>query len=568
MAFILSASAVLLNLALYGYRYGTDPNTAQVLPFIGRLMDPSLYPNDPYVASVSAFPSLYPLVMAGLGRAVPLPALHLGLYLAGRALFFYGVWRLARRLFPSTGTAVAAVFLAAVSPLASVFAPLGEDPLMKTSLYHTSLAAPMILLSLCLFLEERWLASFGLLAAGFCLHPLAAAHLAVLYLAVAAMSPRGSRSMPGWLLFLGVCVPIGWWWSGRGGDPGPGFVEASRAWYPGHSFPSAWGPERWRRAAVYVPGLMLFAAAGWKGCAEKGKVGALMAGMAALWACGWIFAELIPVPAVVRLQPLRSDAFFTILGLAFAAERFAGLVEMRTWQSLGLALLAGAGLTELTPPHMAPFALAVVLMAAWVPEAWSRGLGWVGTALCVWCAWQWPFALSRTLLLGGAFGLAAIGRSRLSGSTASRLALACGLVLIPLLPVIASRCRTLDLDPLTDRERDFRVAQDWARERTEPGDLFILPAEAQGWRVFSRRPAVVEWTDGAAFHWQGSYLAEWRRRTADMARAGWGTSPASREGLLSLADAYGASYALVSAGSDPGLPQAYANGHYAVVRLR
>ena len=57
----------------YGYLFRTQPNLDQILPFVNKLRDPSLFPADLYIGTCPAFPSLFPLVMSADKTTPPLP---------------------------------------------------------------------------------------------------------------------------------------------------------------------------------------------------------------------------------------------------------------------------------------------------------------------------------------------------------------------------------------------------------------------------------------------------------------------------------------------------------------
>jgi hypothetical protein len=60
------------------------------------------------------------------------------------------------------------------------------------------------------------------------------------------------------------------------------------------------------------------------------------------------------------------------------------------------------------------------------------------------------------------------------------------------------------------RDGDWLRVQRWARQETGRGDTFLVPPHYEGFRVFSERPVVGEWKDGAAVIWQPEYAGHWR----------------------------------------------------------
>jgi hypothetical protein len=78
--FFVSVFAVVLtaiSALVYGYEYGINPNQIQILPFIERIKDASLFRGDYFVDTIRRFPSLYPYIIAFLSKCMPMQALPL-----------------------------------------------------------------------------------------------------------------------------------------------------------------------------------------------------------------------------------------------------------------------------------------------------------------------------------------------------------------------------------------------------------------------------------------------------------------------------------------------------------
>jgi hypothetical protein len=56
----------------------------------------------------------------------------------------------------------------------------------------------------------------------------------------------------------------------------------------------------------------------------------------------------------------------------------------------------------------------------------------------------------------------------------------------------------------------------WCRENTPGDSRFIVPPEMWSFRNFSERSVYFQWVDGAAMHWDPSYVPVWRERLADI----------------------------------------------------
>ena len=133
------------NVLIYGYNYGNNSYHDQILPFINKIIDPSLYPNDAYLTTIKTYPTIYFNAIAFLGKFLPLEYLHFGVFLTARYVFFLVVYALSQYLFQNKNTSFLSVFLFACAPLGNCFGLIGDEPVMKFILYQTTLAIPFLL---------------------------------------------------------------------------------------------------------------------------------------------------------------------------------------------------------------------------------------------------------------------------------------------------------------------------------------------------------------------------------------------------------------------------------------
>jgi len=100
----ISGAAILLAILsafVYGYEYGITPNHIQVIPFVEKIKDTTLFPGDYFVDTFKRFPSVYPYIMALLSARLDLETIHLILYAICKFVFLIAAWGLARFLFKS-----------------------------------------------------------------------------------------------------------------------------------------------------------------------------------------------------------------------------------------------------------------------------------------------------------------------------------------------------------------------------------------------------------------------------------------------------------------------------------
>lgn len=563
-------AAALLNLLCYGYSFGTDPHVVLILPLIRKLKEAGLYPNDPYVEALRSFPSLYPRLMACLSRFVDLERLHLLLYIPVRLLWFGVVYRTAGAMFAQRRTAVLACLLAAVSPLTNVLTPLGEEPMIKSSLYHTTLAAPFLLLSLAWFLEERFALALGLLAAVCALNGMLAGHVALMFLAATLCAAPSRKLLRGWLAFALMALPWFWWQSAHrppGGWGGRQTVEILRLWYPGHYFPSLWPAAKWCDILTKIPLLLYLIWSTLPRCLPARSIRAFLAAMGVMALAAWVFGEVRPVPVVVLAQLFRGDAVFCVLGLICAAEYILAALEDPGLGPLAISALAVACLARVGP---SPYPLCVLLLMIIERHrpGWLRFGAAAGLLCCLGNILLFPVQLWWNLSQGLLFALIMAPGTvpeAPAGPPARRALAALLLGLLPMAPWLGHRLRIGGgPDAGSALDADWRLAQEWARAETPADAVFFVPGASQGFRVFSRRSPVAEWTDAGAVHWAPAFGPEWLRRIGDSLRVE--SLPPGAE-LSRLAQRYRAGYLVApSERPFPG-PALYSNPGFSVYRI-
>ena len=571
-----------LSLLIFGYDFGLGPNLAQVLPYINRLADPSLYPGDIFLKSFSSFPSLYPAAAAFLGRFASLETLHLAAYLAARFFFLSLVFDLAETLTGNRKTAFIAALLAAVSAQANVLTPLGEDPLLKTSFFQSTLAGLAGTFSLLLFLRKKYLPAFAALGAMLFINGLLAFFLAALYASALRGAPDAPSMRRGWAALGAISLPwLAWLASlhNQFGGAGPDLAALSKLWYPGHFFPSAWSADKWFRLAVFLPLNLLLIYGRAAASPRERTTRAFMRAFYALWTAAFVFGELLPLPRLVNLQLFRSDAFFCLFGIIFAADFLRGLFGKEESGGWALGALILLSFTETGPAVYPLFALALL-------AAWRCGPAWVFRAAALAGA---AFCAKELLFLPGTspeqkkytvalllFSLGALSgknfKSAVSPGRAAALALAA--VLIPFLPLINYRVAERAWGNYGGERASWLELQNWARENTPVHAVFLVPPDTYGFRVFSLRSPVTEWLDGGAMHWAPGFEKDWAQRIADLRAesprpegADLGYSAIKEAGFIRLGRKYGASYAVRRSGAALSFKTLYSNPDFTLYAL-
>jgi hypothetical protein len=407
--------------------------------------------------------SLLPRLLAPLGAALGVEAAFFAVYVAADLAFWWGLGRLALRLFPGRA-AVLGLLAAAVSGLP--FGGLGIFHAHESFLTPRLPAAALALLGLERLLAGRRAAAGALIAAGGTLHPGMALGPAAATLAwtLPALAARPRRRLVAGVVAAAVAT------LGLLGGLGPRvawtmdqeWLDAVR-WATAHALGADWTAGDWIRSAVALALLAAAAGAAARHDAGAARMAWLLAGAGAAGVALTLAARALPLGLLVQAQPHRALWLASALqwpaALALAAALWS---RERFWPRLGaVSILGWLAATRWTSGELAivallPLALAVLRLAGLVGESTARqraallgglgaGLGLL-TAIRLWYLLEvWPTrAAAAHPLVGAHAGAELLGATvwlppalvllpRLLASRAApragALALAAGLVL-------------------------------------------------------------------------------------------------------------------------------------------
>jgi len=502
-------ACTILSLLTFGYLFNGEPNLIQVLPFAFKSADPSLFPHDFFVASASSFPSFYPYLLGKALAVFGIYKFHFIAYVLTRFAVLWLTFLLAFELFGKTEIAVLSCVLAAASPFCNMLTLLGEDPILKTAFFQTSLAAPMVLGALLLFLRKRYIAALLITAGIYYINGLAANFAAALLFAASLSGEDKKEKIRAWLCFAAAVAPAMIYYAGLkniyGGESAQ-FMPLLRQWYAGHYFPHSWPAQRWERIITFA--LLLTAVFNFTlplGKHEKTEKRFLLC-FGALWLAAYLFSEILPCGKITVLQLFRSDSVFFLLAVIHCAAAVFLLLEKGDMKHAGAAALLILSLTEMTPPYYAAAAALGALTLAKFPERTFRIAGLAGAAASVLFLFTLPLKI-KALSAAAIFGLMLAEKPL----PRAKYILVCVLGLAQLSPLWLERMKTFDFQDTEPVLISWRQTQLWARDNTPKDSIFLTPPELNGFRVESRRTPVFEWIDAAAMHWAPGYETLWHK---------------------------------------------------------
>lgn len=547
-AAIFAVASVLIT----GYRVYFH-NQALQIPLVLLLNDPSLYPKDPFAATLPYYASSVWRIVAWGARVVPLEPLLLGLFLIVRFVVMYGVGSLALAFAPKSKLAMAgAMTFLALDPTPII----GAGTLLMPYFEQTSLAVGFLLLAAAAFYRQRPVAWAVWLAVGFNCNSMYGCYALVYFGAVFLLVSEYRREWRGWFKSLGLFVVLAMpaialsaGVVGKGTVSTELWLAACRARVPHHIFPSTWPWIKFARFVVLmllVPGVVVLALRKTRQQAELADEGSELTRLAPVtliwtavsvfWVLFAIAAERLHSPTMLMLQPARATdlwyAFAVTAAIAACASNF------KQPPVLFLTWLVFASFDPTSRMAAVPLVLIIVFVLAkrWIkPE--KRAV-----------------AVAVVLLVAGA--LSVVVRAEKDGIGAA-------FVKTP--------------------GRSLRQVCTWANANTSKDTVFLVNPNWGEFRGLSGRPAFVGWKDGSALLWNRPFAVPWKERIKAL---GYDVSTGKLPGQTieshmdelyqamtdadarSLAARYQIRYWVTSTSHQSQLPIAYANRYFKILRIR
>src|SRR4030095_13032467 len=158
----------IFTIAITGY-YFAEGDHAFYIPVIRRILDPSLYPGDYFFQQPLGKSSLLWPIVAYLSKVFSLEWVFFIGYIAAIVGLFWAVYRLAFSLFGNRDIAWIALLLLCISRRQ-------DDAIVtqETLFAIQPIAMPFCIMTLCFFVEERYILAAVFNALAFLLHPIAA----------------------------------------------------------------------------------------------------------------------------------------------------------------------------------------------------------------------------------------------------------------------------------------------------------------------------------------------------------------------------------------------------------
>ena len=477
-AFILLSSSVLLT----GYRVYYENQCLQI-PLVFSLNNPSLYPNDPFAATLPYYASMLWKVVALGVRVIPLQPLLLTLFLLTRLLVIYTAGNLARTFAPNSKLAVVGAMALFALPIEPI---LGSGTIVLPYFEQTSLSIAFFLLAIASFYNSRPILWAIWLAIGFNLNSLYGIYALTYFGAVFLLDSTYRRAWKKWFLcfglFLIIAFPVILFTLsafGRNATNDQLWLVASQVRFPHHLYPLTWGKQEFSKFIVLIVLVIALLHQNRHRMQKLFKHGVIWAGISVLWLLyAFVAAYIAKSPSMLVMHPGRgTDLWYCFAGIALVST-CAVNVEQSKGRLRQAILVAAFGSTILLwRPIIDPYILAVCLIALILQPVWYY-------ILCKGSSSRLALLLTLGLLLVGALNF----YSRLVDTKSLKDAFI--------------------LEPPSAVEQ----IADWARTKATIDAVFLVDPRWDYFRALAERPVFVTWKDGSAILWDRTFVKAWTER--------------------------------------------------------
>lgn len=313
----------------HGYQFGVSDHSIQ-FSIMNRIMDETLYPDDPMLDTAKGYVSFFPRFMVILIKIVGkgnMEALYFALHVLSYFFYFTMFYYISLLLFDKI-SATLCVILISTSKIV-----LGGSSIHFTGLYPSFFTLPLVLLAIYFFLKERYSIAYAIIGTSLNLHVLAAGYTFCMFLCysllcvIRANVSTGASSkiaaLKGLAKYLGIfflCAsPALIWILSTHGTMSDEWVRLLRVRSSHHSFPFSWAKSHYVNYLLFLSaGALSLLYAPRTNFHRKILAFALAVGIMCI--AGVIFAEYYPVKFVLRGQLFRSTNFLTIFCVMYISN--------------------------------------------------------------------------------------------------------------------------------------------------------------------------------------------------------------------------------------------------------
>ncbi len=464
---------VALDWIKYSYTFGLHNHSMQI-PFLHMSHQTELFPQDRFMESMRNYFSYFWVVVAFVTKWVPVEPLFVAGHIVTKLIGYTAIFFLGKKLCP---LAWWAPYLAVWMNL-SIQSDIGGESLHWFYFAHTTFATALGYWALYFLIDRKWILGFVLSGFIFNIHAMQSAYLGLMagFMALPALYKREKSAWVALPSFFLAALPGLWWMlsSSSLGSP-EDLAELIKAFYPVHFFPSGFEEKEITETWIVVLSFLFVLPFYFKN--REGLLLSLAAtSILFLWSIGGFILESNPPGSLIKLHVYRSSSYLvTIVLLLWSTVLSYVLLRIRP---------------RFTLPSFLSLMAFVSVAGAWKYIDWDKDLFmhllWMTTLVFATfpvLIKKWQHA-DKLLYLPVLFLAIFYGMQLKNQYHGERW-----------------------YQPMRD---DWFDVQKWIEANTPESAIFVTPPDAQGFRIYSKRTTLFEWSDGAAMLWDKEYAPYWK----------------------------------------------------------
>ncbi|MEW5861846.1 MAG: DUF6798 domain-containing protein [Cyanobacteriota bacterium] len=465
-------------------------NQALQIPLIHFLNNPSLYPNDPFGATLPYYSSTLWYGVALLHRFIPLEPVLLTLFLFERILVIYAAGRLAQAFAPQSKLAV----VGAMALLALAISPIvGSGTIVEDYFEQTGFCIPFFLLAIASFYKERPLPCVIWLAIGFNLNSMYGVYALTYLGAVFLLDSTYRRAWKKWMSFFGLFLllasPAIYLTAaafGREAVDKQLWLAASKFRFPHHLYPLGWSSQSFAQFGILIVLLSVILYQNRQRVGKLFNYSVIWAGVSVFWVLyAFVAAYIAKSPSMIVMHPGRATDLWYCLA--------------------GIALISGC---------------AVQLEASRGKARWLLSAIVFGSSLLIWYQFVGTYIIAVCLI---ALTFRPVWYYVLGRGSTNRVALLLTLVVFMMglksFRYRVSQTGSFDAALIRRPSSSMEEVVNWTSANTPLDAQFLVELVSDpslpGWEEFrglAKRPVFVTWKDGSAILWDRPYVQAWAER--------------------------------------------------------
>ncbi len=584
------------SILIRGYKFGSG-NHKQQLPLIFKSADPSLYSKD-FIFNYSHGNSFYYNITGYITNFLGTETTLFILYLFASALYILAIYKLTKYLFKNNSISFLAIAL-----LILLKPSFGTDLTFRDTIYHITIAIPILLFSLYYFLKKNYIKSFILLGIAFNLHGLSSLHLFGLYCIYFLLKFNNlnkKKFIMGGLLFVLLITPLVL----SSDTASYSLFSADKSWTNllksldhSHAFPSQWDPHQFlMNIPIIILGVLSFIYLKSKKLYIQNKnthneTLILSSGFIVLGFFGLIFSEFYQIEFIIASQLFRSTLFLTTLIVIYASALIFELFKNKT----GSKILSLILFSSLFFYDYVTLWLTLPLLFCLVYKGKIRNLGnltifsYISVLVIIlsYCILIKDFyiimAIARHLVIPLITFILLITTLKLMAKKlTSKNIIAFTIIVLIILSGISFISEKASLKQRIDypnnvQQTEWIFLMDWVNKNTDKDSLFLIPPYKKDFRANAVRSVYIDMSTGPVY-FSKEAAKEWMERLEKI-----NISPGDKfskisvekkynsleeEFILSLSKEYLIDYVVFPKTKKLNLPKAYENKKYTVYIIK